>query len=286
MPELRSLPLLLVRIPAVRAFRIVTSPAKAAMTTPAQAKAAQYLFAARQNRQPGARIPEDYRPVDMADAIAIQRSVATLTGQKTGGWKCSVPSAARPILAAPIFAPTVISSSPCAIVASEATAKIEPEIAFVLGRDLPARASPYSEEEIRGAIREARLVLELIGSRYADPGAVPFPEFLADNVANQGLFVGPAVPNALARPLEGFAITVSTPEGVLLTRDGKHPDGHPLRPLYWLANYLATRGDPLQAGQIVTTGSYAGVLDVPLEVPLTFQYGDLGTLAVTLTRAK
>ena len=63
-----------------------------------------------------------------------------------------------------------------------------------------------------------------------------------------------------------------------MAMDGKHPDGHPLRPLYWLANYLAQRGDPLRAGMIVTTGSYCGVVDVPLDVPLTVVYGDLGSL--------
>ncbi len=68
----------------------------------------------------------------------------------------------------------------------------------------------------------------------------------------------------------------------LATREGKHPDGHPLLPLYWLANYLASHGAPLRAGQIVTTGSYAGVLDVPLDTELAFTYGDLGTLTVTL----
>jgi 2-keto-4-pentenoate hydratase len=78
---------------------------------------------------------------------------------------------------------------------------------------------------------------------------------------------------------------VSTPAGVLMTRDGKHPDGHPLRPLYWLINYLAERGEPLRAGQIVTTGSYAGVLEVPLDTPLTFKYGDFGSLSLTLARA-
>jgi hypothetical protein len=36
---------------------------------------------------------------------------------------------------------------------------------------------------------------------------------------------------------------------------------------------------------IVTTGSYCGVIDVPLNVPLMIVYGDLGSLAVTLTRA-
>jgi 2-keto-4-pentenoate hydratase len=58
-----------------------------------------------------------------------------------------------------------------------------------------------------------------------------------------------------------------------------------VRPLYWLANYLGIGGTPLRAGMIVTTGSYCGAVDVPIDTPLTFAYGDLGTLAATLTRA-
>ena len=45
---------------------------------------------------------------------------------------------------------------------------IEPEIAFVIAHDLPPRATPYSDAEIRAAIGEARMVLELITTRYAD----------------------------------------------------------------------------------------------------------------------
>jgi len=134
-------------------------------------------------------------------------------------------------------------------------------------------------------VQEARFVLELMGSRYAESTGISFPELLADSVSNQGLFVGPIVNDALSRPLEAFPITVRRNEETLMAKEGKHPDGHPLRPLYWLANYLARRGDHLRAGMIVTTGSYCGVIDAPLDVPLTIVYGDLGSLAVTLTRA-
>lgn len=255
------------------------------MTTAAQESAAQYLFAARTRGTPGDRIPEAFRPADIDAALAIQQRVHALTGLQVGGWKCSVPSAARAILAAPIYAPTIRRDSPCPLPAVGGIAKIEPEVAFRLGRDLPPRGTPYTEEEIRSAIGAAHLVIELIGARYADPASVSFPELLADNVANAGLFVGPVVADPFTRPLEQFPLVVRTPAGPLHTREGKHPDGHPLLPLYWLANYLATRGDFLRAGQIVTTGSYAGVLEVPLATPLTFAYGDLPEFTVTFAAA-
>ncbi|MEO8508785.1 MAG: 2-keto-4-pentenoate hydratase [Betaproteobacteria bacterium] len=255
------------------------------MPTSAPEAAAQFLFAARHRGAPGPRIPVESRPANVAEALAVQRRLGELIGQPIGGWKCSVPSEARPVLAAPIFAPTIRSEPPYPVIGTGAIAKVEPEIAFVLARDLPARATPYSEAEVRGALREARFVLEIIGTRYADPTDITFPEMLADSVLNQGLFVGPVVPDAFNRPLEAFPVTVRASNGVLATRDGKHPDEHPLRPLFWLANHLAATSTPLSAGQIVTTGSYCGVIEVPLGEPLTFAYGDLGTLSVTLTRA-
>jgi 2-keto-4-pentenoate hydratase len=256
------------------------------MTPSSQEAAAQFLFAARQRRAPGPRMPEDIRPADFADAHAIQKRVAELLGHPVGGWKCSVPTDTRPVISARIFAPDIVSGSPCAVLPVGDRARIEPEIAFVLGRDLPARGTPYGEDEIRGAIREARFVLELIGPRFVDPGACTFPELVADSIANQGLFVGPVVINPFARHLEEFPVTVRAGNALVAEREGKHPDGHPLRPLYWLANYLAQHGPSLRAGQIVTTGSYCGVLDMPYDTPLTFVYGELGTLSVTFARAR
>lgn len=242
--------------------------------------AAQFLVDARNARRAGERLPESCRPVDLADALAIQGRVRELLGDAIGGWKCALPTAARAISAAPIFLSTITSNSPCAILPIGGKARIEPEIAFVIDRDLPRRATPYSDAEIRAAIRETRAVLELIGPRYADPAAVTYSEFLADGVANQGLFVGPVVRNGLDLPLEAFRIAIDGPDGALLEHDGKHPDGHPLRPLLWLANHLASRGEGLTAGQIVTTGSYCGVVDVPLDTPLIVALGDFATLPV------
>lgn len=256
-----------------------------AQDNPSLEAAARALYEARIGGRLLAGLPAACRPATVDDALAIQRRVGELVGAPVGGWKCSVPTEPRPVAAAPIFAPAIRTASPCRLEGSGPLAKVEPEIAFVLGHDLPARAAPYGDDDIRAAVREARLVLEVIGARYADPAAVTFPELLADGIANLGLFVGPVLTDPWRRALEAFPITVTGGGTTLATREGRHPDGHPLRPLAWLANYLAARGDHLRAGQIVTTGSYCGVVEVPVGEPLAFAFGDLGTLAVTLERA-
>lgn len=254
------------------------------MDTAAIESAAQLLFAARAARRTIARLPQTCRPEDAAAGLAIQRRVGALLGRPIGGWKCSAATAERKTPLAPIFLPSIHDESPCPIVPTATMARIEPEIAFVVGRDLPPRTTPYADEEVRASMREVRLVLELIGPRYTDPTAITFPELLADNIANQGLFVGPVVADALSRPLAAIPIVAAGPTRTLLTREGKHPDGHPLPPLYWLANFLAGGGygkaEWLRAGQVVTTGSYCGVIDVPLDTDLTLAFGDLGVLSV------
>jgi 2-keto-4-pentenoate hydratase len=255
------------------------------MNNPNHESAAQFLLAARKRGTPGPRIPAEFRPKNDDDALAIQARVTELVGQPIGGYKCSLPTGLRPVFMAPIFAPTISDVLPFPVRAVGSTALIEPEIAFVMARDLPKRATAYSDDEIRDAIKEARLVLEVLGSRYSDPASVTFSEVLAEGIRNQGLFVGPVLRDPWNQELEAFSITISTGTRLPATYEGKHEDRHPARPLYWLANYLAMAGTPLAAGMIVTTGSYCGAIDVPLDTPLTFTYGDLGTLQATLTRA-
>ena len=107
--------------------------------------AARHLLAARRARQPGPRIPESFRPVELEDALAIQQRVQELLDAATGGWKCSLPVPERPISYAAIFAPAIARASPCPVVAHGHTVRIEPEVAFVLARDLPPRPKPYGE---------------------------------------------------------------------------------------------------------------------------------------------
>ena len=255
------------------------------MTPSALEAAALHLLAARRHRRPGPRLPEASRPTTDKDALAIQRRIALLLDEPIGGWKCSLPTPDK-TLVAPIYEGTIRRASPCAVPVYQTFARIEPEIAFVLAHDLPRRSRPYTDADVREAVGETRLVLELMGSRYADPAALPFPEMLADSANNYGLYVGPVVPRGLDRSLDAFPLAIHGPAGAILARDGAHPDLHPLRPLTWLANWLGTNSagwkQGLTAGQIITTGSYAGALDVPLATPLTITYGDLGKVEVTL----
>lgn len=243
-------------------------------------QAAQILAERRRNGLQGERLPDSCRPRDLESALAVQTQVTRELDESIGGWKCLLPSEKRLVLA-PIFAGDIHRAAPVSVWAPQGKARIEPELGFVLGRDLPARDEPYTPEEVDGAIAHTHLVLELIHSRYEDPSLAEFPEMLADGLLNQGLFIGPVVDPDMAQSATELAITLHSKSAGTDYRQGHHPYTNPRAPLYWLADFLRSRGQGLKAGELVITGSYAGVLNAPLEEPVRVQFGELGELGVS-----
>lgn len=244
--------------------------------------AARYLLAARCSGRPGARLPEDCRPATIEDALLIQRRVIALLGATIGGWKCALPSPGK-IVAAPIHAASIVTRGPhCSLAPRDGLAPLEPEIAYTLAADLPPRGAPYSAAEVRQAIAGTHLAFELIGSRYGADAGAGFAEQLADGLSNAGLLLGAAIDIKDEVALDALQLSLSGPSGWIQQWQGLHPDGHPLAPLCWLANFLNARGEGLKRGDVVTTGSYHGLLLLPLSTALEMRFGELGTLALEI----
>ncbi|RYY73746.1 MAG: hydratase [Gammaproteobacteria bacterium] len=251
-------------------------------------EAAAILVKRRQTGIQGDQLPQELRPTNPEQALAIQAAVSDLwcelEDDSIGGWKCLASSDEKPIIA-PIYTRTINSVAPVEIwpkPSDKNLARIEPELAFFFGKDLPPRGEPYAPAEVDAAISRTHMALELIGCRYTDPASCEFPEMLADGLVNQGLFIGPQVDNDLARNASEFGINLI--HGVEVSeRHGKHPNGNPRAPLYWLAEFLRSRGQGIVAGQAVITGSFAGVLEVPLNANITLEYAGLGTMEVSFT---
>lgn len=242
-------------------------------------RAAALLAGRRRSGEQGPRLPEDCRPSDFDSAWAIQTAVSAELGQQTGAWKCGLPAEGR-IIVAPIYSETIHNASPCAAIARGGEVRIEPELAFILGQDLPAREQPYTPDEVDVAIARTHLALELIDSRYSDPAAVSAEEHLADGLLNHGLFIGPQVANDEARSSCAMDIRVMLVSGKETVLEGRHPSADPRAALHWLAEFLRGKGEGLRAGQAVITGSYVPSFTVPVGQRIAIRYGSLGTLEV------
>ncbi|MES2603404.1 MAG: hydratase [Pseudomonadota bacterium] len=254
------------------------------MTT---ALAAQELVARRRAGRTGERLAEKVRPSNLEQALAIQAAVTELLcadeKDTIGAWKAGLPSGKNPdkpdrLVVAPIFASSVQTAATVSLfpsgasAASAGVARVEPEFAFFLARDLPARKRPYSAVEIRAAVGSVHMALELVGGRYSKPADCTFSDKLADSLENQGLLIGPSVVREHAFNASELTLTLTTKSGTQ-TLKGKHPAGDPAAPLYWLAEFLRSRGEGLRRGQAVVTGCYSEqVLELPFDQPISVGY--------------
>jgi 2-keto-4-pentenoate hydratase len=251
-------------------------------------EAAAILAKRRQTGTQGGRLPLELRPTNPEQALAVQAAVSDLwcewEDESIGGWKCLASSKEKPIVG-PIYTRTINSVAPVAIwpkPADKNIARIEPELAFYFSKDLPPRNEPYTVAEVDAAISRTHMALELIGCRYTDPSSCEFPEILADGLMNQGLFIGPQVDNERAHNASEFGINLI--HGIETSEHhGKHPNGNPRAPLNWLAEFLRSQGQGIVAGQAIITGSFAGVLEVPLNTNIILEYAGLGVMEVSFT---
>ncbi|PRX32815.1 2-keto-4-pentenoate hydratase [Paraburkholderia sp. BL18I3N2] len=250
-----------------------------------RAEAARILVTARQKGELVERLPVELLPANVDDGFAIQQEVSYQLGQRIGAWKCALPQQGK-VIAAPIYDADIHRGGVCRMSGPpRAFVRAEPELACLLNRDLPPRREAYSEAEVLAALGHTHLALELLGSRYSHPETLTFPELLADGLFNAGLVIGPRVNSIEGATLADLPveldISLASVGEEAVTFAGRHPDRSILAPIVWLINFLRVRGLGLLAGQAVITGSYAGVLDLPIGCELRVGFGNLGTLPIT-----
>ncbi|MFO6423097.1 hydratase [Motilimonas sp. KMU-193] len=256
------------------------------LSTSAIIDAATELTQRRLNKTKGPSLLPEQQPNHFADAFAIARQVSQqycqLAQTEVIGWKCALPNGEKTIIGH-LFANEVQNEAQVLLTPTQGEALIEPELCFTLSRDLPPRATPYSQSEIDAAIGSTRLALELILSRYQTPATESFHAALADGLLNQGIWLGPEIRPSQDESYAAFDLTINSTALGEQSYQAKHQDGHARAGLYWLVNFLSEQGIGLKQGQHIITGSYAGVLALPLNQPVQFHYGDLGEFSVEFT---
>ena len=207
-------------------------------------------------------LPESCRPATLDDAYAVQAALrAMLAARGLGppcGWKIGCTTA---VMQAYLGIP-----HPCAGTLYRKSARqgparlrtgdyfklgLECEIAVRLATDLGSGSGSPAH-----AVGEVMASVELIDQRFRDFAAVAPPSLVADDFFSAGCILGAPRPLADAGDLAalsgGFRID-GAPAGE--TGLGAAILGHPLEALAWLARDLASRGESLRAGEVVTLGS-------------------------------
>jgi 2-oxo-3-hexenedioate decarboxylase len=136
--------------------------------------------------------------------------------------------------------------------------RAEPEIVFVMGRDLSGPA--VTAADVLAATVGVAAGIEILDSRFVDY-RFTMPDVIADNASAGRYVVGtPGPPDGIDLRLAGVVLEHNGE--VTATAAGAAALGHPAAAVAWLVRALAAAGDGLRAGQIVLSGGLTAA--VPL----------------------
>jgi len=210
------------------------------------------------------RLTDDHPELDLATAYRVQAELRAAAGPVVG-WKLGVTSRAKQVqvgVDAPVygFLPGTAALDPGEPLdtAQHIQPRCEPEIVFVLGRDL---AGPHvSAADVLGASSGVAVGIEVLDSRYAGYDFT-MADVVADNTSASRFVVGTPVPPA-GIDLRLVGVVLEKNGEVVATASGAASLGHPAAATAWLVRQLAAEGEGLRAGQIVLSGGLTAATPV------------------------
>jgi 2-keto-4-pentenoate hydratase len=157
--------------------------------------------------------------------------------------------------------------------------KIEAEMAFMVGRDLPG--PDISIHDVAKATECVYPALEVVDSRIQN-WRIGIVDTIADN-ASSGLFVLGSTPVS-TRGIDLCTCEMALEAGGRLASFGTGAAclGHPLNAVLWLARTLAQRNDPLRAGDIVLSGALGPMVPLDGVRHVNARISGIGTVRTTV----
>ena len=152
--------------------------------------------------------------------------------------------------------------------------KIEPEIAFITGRELGGK---ITREQAAAAVRAVMPALEVLDSRFAGFKYFSLPDVVADNCSSWRFVLGEPID---PRETGGLRMRMSVNGRVAQEADSNAISGHPLESLVQLVGMLP---HPLPAGSIVLAGAATVAEKLEPGMTITLDVETLGSLSVRAT---
>ena len=247
----------------------------------------QALWAARNEHRFIATAQCPALPQSVADAYAVADWLHRQRGGTVAGWKLGATSAraqtflglSQPFLGR-IYADLVTAAS-CELRHYGGELALEAEFGLRLGRDL-GPDDLVNSTNLFAAVDAIVPLIEINRPSYLEPFVVGALAIVADNGVNAGMVVG--------EPQTRFSLEQLAAAHVTVTLNGAQAGAgcfadtaeNWIEQLAWAAVFLAGRGCPLRAGQVIAMGSCAGTQVVRPGDQLVADFGPWGELRVSI----
>jgi len=245
------------------------------------------LYSAERDRRTLRPITETYPEIDIDTAYKIQLGLVQLKdadGEKIVGKKIGLTSKAMQKMLnvdqpdyGHIFDNMVLQDGVVFRVAELIQPKIEPEIAFILDREI--KGPGVTPMQVLAATRFVVPALEIIDSRI-EGWRIKLCDTIADNASSARVVLGSSPKRVDERDLKLVGMILEKNGDIVQTGAGGAVLGHPAVAVAWLANAVGQFGVSLNAGDIIMPGSLCGAVDVGAGDLLQASFDGLGTVSV------
>ena len=235
-----------------------------------------------------AALPAELRPATRGEGYAIQAQLQTHSAAGLYGWKIAATSKAGQQhvgvdgpLAGRLLAEGVKQDNEELSLGVNHMRVAEPEFAFRMARDLPARKTSYKMDEVLNAVDTLHPAIEVPDSRFEVFSKVGAAQLIADNAcAHQFILGPPTTADWRALDLSEHIAMAEIVGKISQEGIGSNVLGDPRVALTWLVNQLSGQGLTLKAGEVVTTGTCATPLPIEPGDEMMVDFGVLGRVSV------
>ena len=230
------------------------------------------------------QLSDEVPDLDLAAGYAVQRVLREAAGP-LAGWKLGVTSRAKQAqvgVSSPVFgflpAASALDLGEPLDTSTCIQPRCEPEIVFVMGRDL---AGPHvTATDVLAATAGVAVGIEVLDSRYRDY-RFTMADVVADNTSAGRFLVGTPVP-AAGIDLRLVGVVLEKNGEVVATASGAASLGHPAAAVAWMVRTMSADGEGLRAGDVVLSGGLTAAVPVAAGDVVVASVDRLGTLELAV----
>lgn len=246
---------------------------------------AKQLLDARHYKKPITCLTAHHPELTLKDAYAIQQAVIQLrqkNGEKVIGYKMGLTSKVKQEqmqIATPVFG--ILTDSMLMGDTSLLTfnhyvqPKAEPEIAFMIGRDL---FGDVSIEEALDACEGISIAIDIIDSSYEN-FKFSLVDIVADDCSAGSFLLHSRMINPHRYDLANLGVSLFVNDQLVHSGSSSNVLGHPAEALVMLVRMLAERNEALRAGTVVLSGGMTAAITLAPGAHISARIEHLGELS-------
>jgi 2-keto-4-pentenoate hydratase len=248
-------------------------------------RAAELLWKTRREERRIDHLPPELRPASLSEGYDVQDAMVAIAAQPVYGWKIAATSAAgqkhigvTEPLSGRLFQNSVLPDGAHRPAKHMHMRVAEAEFAFKMARTLPARGRDYGVDEVCDAVAGMYLAIEIPDARFQVFDTIGAPAIAADDAFADWFILGREVPDWQKIDLPNHPVLGRKNGHVVAEGSGANALGDPRLALTWIANHLAKRNTPLEAGHVITTVTCVKPIEIGAGDTVVADFGALGTV--------